>query len=315
MPASLPFVESLAHGIHVIDTGFVRPRFDASHLIVEDGRAAFVDTGTRHAVPRLLEALASLGLERDAVDYVIATHVHLDHAGGAGALLQHLPRARLVVHKLGARHLVDPSRLMASARAVYGDEEVARSYGELVPVPAERVIVADDGLALDLAGRLLQCFDTPGHARHHHCIWDERCRGFFTGDTFGVAYPELTTERGAWLIPATPPTQFDPAALRASVQRLLAFEPEAIYLTHYGRVTSVPQLGATFLARLERIVALGGSLRSHVRRLEALQAGLAGLYREWLRDHACPIDEADALRLLQGDIELNAQGLDAWLDD
>ena len=110
-----PFIEALAHDVYVIDTGFVRPRFDASHLIVQRGRAAFVDTGTNSAVPRLLQALDSLGLARDAVDFVIATHVHLDHAGGAGALLQHLPQARLVVHKLGSRHLVDPSRLMASA--------------------------------------------------------------------------------------------------------------------------------------------------------------------------------------------------------
>lgn len=315
MPASLAFVESLAHGVHVIDTGFVRPRFDASHLIVENGRAAFVDTGTNHAVPRLLDALDSLGIARDAVDFVIATHVHLDHAGGAGALLRHLPRARLVVHKLGARHLVDPSRLIASARAVYGDDEVARSYGEPVPVPVERVLVADDGLALDLAGRLLQCFDTPGHARHHHCIWDERSRGFFTGDTFGVAYPEFTTARGAWLIPATPPTQFDPHALRASVQRLVAFEPERVYLTHYGELTSVPQLGAEFLARLERIVALGESVRARADRVAALQQGLADLYAPWLREHGCALEEADALRLLHTDIELNAQGMDAWLDD
>lgn len=315
MPASLPFFfESVAHGVHVIDTGFVRPRFDASHLIVENDRAAFVDTGTNHAVPRLLDTLDALGIARDAVDYVIATHVHLDHAGGAGALLQHLPRARLVVHKLGARHLIDPTRLMASARAVYGDTEVARSYGELVPVPAERVIIADDGLALDLAGRLLQCFDTPGHARHHHCVWDERCRGFFTGDTFGVAYPEFTTARGAWLIPATPPTQFDPDALRASVQRLLAFEPQRVFLTHYGEASPVPELGATFLARLDRLVALGESVRAQANRVEALQQGLADLYWQWLRDHGCALAKADALRLLHTDIELNAQGMDTWLD-
>jgi glyoxylase-like metal-dependent hydrolase (beta-lactamase superfamily II) len=314
MPASLPFVEPLAHGVHVIDTGFVRPRFDASHLIVENGRAAYIDTGTNHAVPRLLDALASLGLARDAVDYVIATHVHLDHAGGAGALLQHLPGARLVVHKLGARHLVDPSRLMDSARAVYGDDEVARSYGELVAVPVGRVIESHDGLALDLGGRLLQCFDTPGHARHHHCIWDERSRGFFTGDTFGVAYPEFTSERGMWLIPATPPTQFDPVALRASVLRLLAFNPERVYLTHYGEATSVQDLGATLLARLAQVVALGESVRAHPHRSQALHQGLAGLYREWLRQHACPLDEPLALRLLETDIELNAQGMDTWLE-
>ncbi len=308
-----PFIEPLAHGVYVIDTGFVRPRFDASHLIVENGRAAFVDTGTNHAVPRLLQALEALGLARDAVDYVIATHVHLDHAGGAGALLQHLPNAKLVVHPSGTRHLVDPSRLMASARSVYGAAEVARSYGELVAVPTQRVIQTEDGTVLELAGRALRFIHTPGHARHHHCIWDQRSRGMFTGDTLGVAYPELTHAAGAWLIPATPPTQFDPPALRGSVQRVLAFEPQRLYLTHYGEVSAVPKLGATFLARLDQIVILGESLRAHPDRPGALQHGLAGLYRDWLRQHRGPLDEAAAMELLATDIELNAQGMDQWL--
>lgn len=308
-----PFIEALAHDVYVIDTGFVRPRYDASHLIVERGRAAFVDTGTNSAVPRLLQALDALGVARDAVDFVIATHVHLDHAGGAGALLRHLPQARLVVHKLGSRHLVDPSRLMASARAVYGDEEVARSYGELVGVAPERVLETRDAMLLDLAGRALQCIDTPGHARHHHCIWDERSRGMFSGDTFGVAYPELTSERGRWLIPATPPTQFDPDALRSSVQRILGFHPERVYLTHYGEATPAAQLGATFLARLEQIVALGQALRSRPQRVDALRDGLTDLYRRWLREHRCALPEAAAVELLRVDIELNAQGMHEWL--
>jgi glyoxylase-like metal-dependent hydrolase (beta-lactamase superfamily II) len=112
--------QRLEHGISVVDTGFVRPRFDASFLIVEHGRAAFVDTGPNSAVPRLLSALEAHGLDRDAVDYVIPTHVHLDHAGGAGLLMQELPRAKLVVHPRGARHLSDPSVLLEGVRAVYG---------------------------------------------------------------------------------------------------------------------------------------------------------------------------------------------------
>jgi glyoxylase-like metal-dependent hydrolase (beta-lactamase superfamily II) len=308
-----PFIEPLAHGVYVIDTGFVRPRFDASHLIVENGRAAFVDTGTNHAVPRLLQALDSLDLARDAVDYVIATHVHLDHAGGAGALLQHLPHAKLVVHPSGTRHLVDPSRLMASARSVYGDAEVARSYGELVPVPRERVRETEDGQALQLAGRTLHFIHTPGHARHHHCLWDERSRGMFTGDTFGVAYPEFTSAGRPWLIPATPPTQFEPEALRASVRRILAFDPQRLYLTHYGAVTGVAALGATFLARLAQIVQLGATLRAQAQRPQALRHGLAKLYLGWLREHRCPMDETPARELLGTDIDLNAQGMDHWL--
>jgi len=135
------------HGVHVVDTGFVRPHFDAAFLIVENGRGAFIETGTTHSLPRLLEAVEHAGLTRDAVDYVIPTHVHLDHAGGAGALMRELPNAKLVVHPRGVRHMIDPTQLLAGARAVYGDEEVARSYGEVPGVAVERVIATADGIA------------------------------------------------------------------------------------------------------------------------------------------------------------------------
>ena len=132
------FVQPLGHGIYAIDTGFQRPQFDAAYLMVEAGRAAFIDTGTNHAVPRLLAALGDLGLGPEAVDWVIPTHVHLDHAGGVGLLMQSLPQARLVVHPRGLRHLIDPTALYMGAKAVYGEAEMQRSYGRLVPVPAER---------------------------------------------------------------------------------------------------------------------------------------------------------------------------------
>ena len=308
------FVDTLAHGIHVVDTGFHRPRFDASYLIVEDGRGAFVDTGTNHSVPRLLAALQAAGLARDAVDFVIATHVHLDHAGGVGLLMQHLPQARLVVHPRGARHLIDPSFLVGGARAVYGADEVARSYGEVIGVPAERVLQTADGMTLALAGRPLTFLDTPGHARHHHCIWDQRSRGFFTGDTFGLSYREFDSDQGAWLLPTTTPVQFEPEALRASVQRLLAFEPSCMYLTHFGPVGDVVRLGASLLDQLEAMVQLGRSLRLHPDRHAALKRGLAALYEQRLQQHGCTLGREQALDLLAMDLELNAQGMGIWLD-
>ena len=135
-------MSDFGHGISAIDTGFFRPQFDASHLIVENGRAAFVDTGTNYSVPRLLDELHARQLGVEAVDYVILTHVHLDHAGGAGLLMRELPNARAVIHPRGVRHMVDPSALIAGATAVYGAEEIRRSYGELVPIPAERIDTA-----------------------------------------------------------------------------------------------------------------------------------------------------------------------------
>ena len=310
----LPFVQTLGHGIHAIDTGFHRPMFDASYLLVENGRAAFIDTGTNHSVPRLLAALRSLGLTPEAVDFVIATHVHLDHAGGAGLLMQHLPAAMLVVHPLGAPHLIDPTRLMNSARAVYGDTEVARSYGDVVRVAAQRVQRTEDGFTLQLNGRPLKFLDTPGHARHHHCIWDERSRGFFTGDTFGLSYREFDTAKGAWLMPTTTPIQFEPEALRTSVQRLLAYEPECMYLTHYGRVTDVPRLGALLLTQMDAMVVFALSLPDTPQRHQQMKQRFGEIYLSSLHEHGCLLPDARVNELLELDRELNAQGMTVWLN-
>ena len=314
MPDRLSFVQTLDHGIHAIDTGFHRPVFDASYLIIEHGRAAFVDTGTNHSVPRLLAALASAGLAPGAVDFVIATHVHLDHAGGVGLLMQQLPTAKLVVHPLGAQHLIDPSRLMDSARRVYGAEEVARSYGELVGVDPERVLRSADDMVLDFAGRPLKFLDTPGHARHHHCIWDERSRGFFTGDTFGLSYREFDTAAGAWIMPTSTPIQFEPEALRRSVQRMLAYTPECMYLTHYGRVTEVPRLADLLLQQMDAMVALAVALPNDEARHAAMMRGFGQIYLARLRAHGCTLTDAQILELLALDLELNAQGIAVWLN-
>ncbi len=308
------FVEPLPGGVHAIDTGFQRERFDAAYLLVQDGRAAFVDTGTNFGVPRLLAALDALGLARDAVDWVIPTHVHLDHAGGVGLLMQSLPKARLWVHPRGARHMVDPSALWQGALAVYGEDEMRRSYGELVPVPAARVTESADGAVIELAGRPLEAADTPGHARHHHCIWDEATRGWFTGDTFGLSYREFDSARGRWIVPTTTPVQFDPEALRASVQRLLARTPACMYLTHYGRVDDVPRLGALLLSLLDELVVLGRSLRDAPDRHEALKRGQLEIFGRSLAAHGCTLSGERIAELLAIDTELNAQGMAVWLD-
>jgi glyoxylase-like metal-dependent hydrolase (beta-lactamase superfamily II) len=302
------------HGVHVIDTGFQRPRFDAAYLVVDGGRAAFVDTGTRHGVPRLLDALDRAGLAREAVDYVVLTHVHLDHAGGAGVLMAALPQARLVVHPRGARHMIDPGALYEGARQVYGDEEMARSYGTLVGVPAERVIETHDGMTLGLGGRELSFLDTPGHARHHNCIWDAASRGVFAGDTFGLSYRELDVAGRAWLLPTTTPVQFDPEALKASVRRIMTLEPDWIYLTHFGPVGDVQRLGALMLRQVDAMVEVALRVSPEGDRHEVLKAGLAALYLRGLREHGSTASDEALLALLALDIELNAQGVGIWLD-
>lgn len=244
------------HGIHTIDTAFQRAHFDAAYLVVEHGRGALVDCGTQHSIPAILATIARAGLAPADVDWLILTHVHLDHAGGAGALMQQLPNARLLVHPRGARHMIDPSALVAGATAVYGEAEIARSYGAIASVPAERVTVAEDGHAVDLAGRTLLCRDTPGHARHHLCVWDERSRSWFTGDTFGLSYRELDGPNGPFILPTTSPVQFEPEALKASIALLLSYRPQAMYLTHYDRIGDVEKLAVDLIEQIDAMVAI-----------------------------------------------------------
>src|SRR6201997_768942 len=194
------------HGITAVDAEYLYPGHAAAHLIVDGGRAAFVDVGTNFSVPYLLAALDALGVPRTAVDYLLLTHVHLDHAGGAGLLLQELPNARAVLHPRGAPHMIDPSRLIAGSKAVYGERRFAEFYGELVPIPRERVRVAADGERVSLGGRTLELIHTPGHAMHHYAVVDAADASIFSGDTFATSYPPPAPPPGSLIPPSTVPT-------------------------------------------------------------------------------------------------------------
>jgi glyoxylase-like metal-dependent hydrolase (beta-lactamase superfamily II) len=318
MPAS-PHFQTHSDGLHVIDTGFEREQFDAAYLLVSpEGRAAFIDTGHNAAVPRLLGTLDALGLGVDAVDWVIPTHVHLDHAGGAGLLMEQLPNARALIHPRGARHLINPLALVEGARAVYGPEVVRATYGDIRPIPAERVVESHDEMSVAVGSRLLRLIDTPGHARHHHGIWDEASRGWFTGDTFGISYREFDSAAGPWLFPTTTPVQFEPAAMRASVARMLAARPQVIFPTHFGPVSAIERVSAQFHALLDRLEAGALALRDGwTGDRSALEAALVRLVERELVASAlasgAPVDEARARELLRLDVLLNAQGMAVWL--
>ena len=303
------------HGITGIDTEYVRPRLDASHLIVEGTEAAFVDTGTTYSVPVLLDALQQKGLSRAQVTYVLLTHVHLDHAGGAGELMRHLPAARIVVHPRGARHIIDPAKLIAGTREVYGAARAHEMYGEIVPVARERVIEVNDGDILKLGGRELLFIDTPGHAYHHYCIIDEINRAIFAGDTFGISYREFDTATGEFIFPTTSPPQFDADAAHASIDRLMSFGPRAIYVTHYSRVTHLKRLSQDLHAGLDAFVRMA---REHANagaeRHQCIAAAMRRNLQERLVAHGCTLSTQTIDAFLKMDIELNTQGLEVWLD-
>jgi glyoxylase-like metal-dependent hydrolase (beta-lactamase superfamily II) len=312
------FFQDWAHGITTIDTGYMRPQMVASHLIVENDHAVFIDTGTTKTLPRLLETLKAKKVPLKNVDFVIVTHVHLDHAGGAGALMQVCPNAQLVVHPRGARHLIDPSRLMAATIDVYGKEQTIELYGELPPIDANRVIQASDEFELDFQGRSLTFWDTPGHASHHFCVLDDRSKSIFTGDTYGLSYREFDTEKGIFIFPTTTPTQFDPGALQASVKRLASYQPEKVYLTHFAEISNSVSYADYLIKTIDDMVNLvresSQETSDKTARHQMLKEKIYTLFLKQIRATGSMLSDEKCRALLASDIELNVQGLEFWWD-
>ena len=300
-------------GIFALDADYVRARHTAVHGIVHQGRVALIDSATQYSLPMVQDALQEMGLCDADVDFVILTHVHLDHAGGAGAYMAAFPNAKLVVHPKGLRHMVDPSQLWAGVTAVYGEERAKALYGAIVPVQADRILSPPDKGRISLAGRMLQIWDTPGHARHHITIWDETAQVFFTGDTFGLSYRELDVAGRASILPTTTPSQFEPDALRQSVQRIAAYNPKALFLTHFSRVEDVPRLTADFLRLLDDYVqiALTATGAGKAREAAILRA-LEQLMLQEAERQGWALSAEGVLAVLGLDLELNAQGLNYW---
>ena len=305
--------QDLGWGISCIETHYQRPGLASCYLLQQGDEAVLIDTGTAFTAPDILALLEQKSIAREQVRYVIPTHVHLDHAGGTGQLMASLPEAELLIHPQGARHMIDPARLQAGTIAVYGEEEFAREYGELLPVPAERVVEASDGWSLKLGERRLHCLDTPGHARHHICIWDEFSRGFFTGDTFGMAYPELRSEKGPFMILPSTPVQFDPGTWHQTLERLISFRPERMFLTHYGMIEQPARLVDDLHQELDAYTDIALACRHSEHRQEAMESALWDLYRKRLSAHGTRIEPRLAERLIGMDMALCAQGLEVWL--
>jgi len=307
-------VRQYAGGVSVIDAGFVREQMAACYLVDAGSELAFIEAGTNSSTPRLMKILQARGRKPEEVRYVIVTHVHLDHAGGAGSLMQLLPNATLLVHPYGARHMIDPAKIEAGARAVYGDKLFDLTYGKLIPVEQHRVQIMEDGDELNLGNRKLHFIDTPGHARHHFCVHDSLTNGWFTGDTFGLSYREFDTNKGAFLFPTTTPVQFDPVALKASVKRLMEIDPDYMYLTHYGRVDDLERLTKVMIDGIDVLVEIAEQFKNDDLRRQNIEVAISDWLMNGLRSHGVTLSEDRCLQLLGPDVQLNTQGIEFWLD-
>lgn len=303
-----------ASDIVTIDTGYQRARLVACYLIRQGEEYAFVDTGTSSCIQSVRKVLAERDIKPFQIKYIMVTHVHLDHAGAAGVMMQDYPEAQLIVHPRGVRHMVDPARLIAGAAAVYGEAVLKKTFGDILPVDSGRIIEATDERVLDLNGRQLLFLDTPGHAKHHYCVYDEQANGFFTGDTFGLSYPEFDVDGRQFIFPTTSPVQFDPVALHKSINRLMSYKPDNMYLTHFGRVQNPRILAEMLHSQIDYFVELAERLDGSENRHEQIRQGLADLLVQGLKGHRCKLEDEQIIQLMAMDLELNTQGLESWLD-
>jgi glyoxylase-like metal-dependent hydrolase (beta-lactamase superfamily II) len=302
--------QSLGFGITCVDAAYAQQSGMACfYLMEEGGECAVLETGTCHSVPAFEQMLLDRGIAAEQVRYVIPTHVHLDHAGGAGAMMAAFPRAQLLIHPRGARHMADPARLVSGAMEVYGQKLFRKLYGDIQPVDPHRIRQMADGEIVSLAGRQLEFRHTRGHAEHHFCVWDETSQGWFSGDMFGVSYPWCRLPGGDVLLPSTTPNQFEPEAYLASLELLGSYAPLRMYLTHYGELAySIEK--AQLLAR--QIEAYCRFARVDTLDTGRLQQDLSDYSLELLRQFGACEDEVELRNYLAFDMQLNAQGLQVW---
>ena len=304
---------SFDKNIFCFDANYIRQKFAAIHFINQNNKLLIIDTATNHSAKRFLNALHTMNISPESVEWVVLTHVHLDHAGGAGLLMKMCPNARLAVHPRGVRHMVNPEKLWASVISVYGKEEAEKQYGQLIPVDENRVFAVDDGEVIRFENRRLQIFDAPGHANHHIVIFDEESKSFFTGDAFGIAYPELASKDGEFIFISSTPTQFDPVKFGTTIKKIMGQKPRSCFLTHFSKIMNIEKNGYELLKQIDEFVMITQQARdSHESQQHQIREGLFELLHKKLEKTNLSISRREFGNLLSLDLSLNAQGLEYW---
>ncbi|WP_456373683.1 MBL fold metallo-hydrolase [Thiolapillus sp.] len=299
-----------------LDTGLNRPGHTACYLLHDAGELALIDTGTSNNIKALLHTLRNLGFSPSQVRWILPTHVHLDHAGGAGALLDACDNAILATHHRGLPHLIDPQKLEQGALAVYGEELFARAFGRVIPADEQRCQALHDDDRIPLGRHELLFVDTPGHANHHGCFFHEPKGNLYTGDTFGLHYDALDHDGQAWLMATTTPVAFDPELWLKSLDRMMALQPKRVCLTHFGPLENPARWQPVLRESIQDHVNIAlEEEREYDRqgRQQRLAVALMNQALSRLRRHNPDLDEEMARQLLQDDIRLNSQGLEVWL--
>jgi len=307
-----------------IDCQYREPEHAASYLLIENGRAAFIENNTVHAVPILLDALGQRGLSPANVDHIIITHLHLDHAGGTSALVERCPNAMVLAHPRAVRHLENPSRLIEGVKLVYGDAEFERLYAPIHPIDPTRIRAMDDNEELPFGGRALRFLHTLGHSKHHMCIYDSGSNSIFTGDSFGVGFRASRKSPRPFMHCSTAPPDFDPAEARASVARILNTGAERAFPTHFGELRDIREGAAVVLESIDQMEVIARKAIAEGLATDATENGMpsADLLR-FCREHIlaayhehahiCGAELTDhEWRLLEHEVHVDAQGLAIW---
>src|SRR5690625_2116874 len=231
----------LGHDITLIDLFDLKKDERTGSYVLWGEEVTIIETSVSPSIPYLLEVMKKICIDPAELKDIIVTHIHLDPAGGVGLLVECCPNAKVYVHPRGKRHLADPSRLIESAKQVYGDT-FNELFDPILPVPEEQLVEVADGETLKLGSRTLTFYDTPGHAKHHMSIHDSLSNGIFTGDTIGVHYSKASTDDFVFVLPSTSPNQFDPNVMLESLKRIKKLNVNVIYFGHYGKTTFVDQV-------------------------------------------------------------------------
>lgn len=303
-----------ANDIYTIDSHYGRDKMAAIYLIKDGNEAALVETANVHSLSYVKQALSGQKLDSGSVKYIFLTHIHLDHAGGAGAYMEEFPAARLVVHPKGVRHMVNPDKLEQSVIGVYGEEFVAKMYGKLKPVAEERIIAAADGQEIILGSRKIICRYTPGHANHHLAIFDTGANAVFTGDVFGVCYPELINHHGQrFIFPTTTPVNFDPELMHQSIDLIKSNNPDIFYPTHFGGVHNVAEYAGILHQMVDDFVSIALSCKTAADVEAAICAKLDTYMWQQAEKFGVVLTRQEFQASVGLDNQISAQGLAYWL--